>query len=424
MASVYKREGSAIWQAAFYVPNPHGTGRAHVRKSTGKTSRKEALAAAIALEREELVKAGAGGGKARRIQAVLTRAGEEAVRETLNAARARQFLEEIVRISTGEEMPSFSIRTWFEEWLRRKTNRTSPATVARYRTSVKAFFKWLGDGADKPLESVTTTITLRFRDSLRSEGRVARTCNHYIRDIASGFRSAVVEGQIAYNPASGVEPLPLDDSITREPFTREEVTALIEAAETQDWKGVILIGAFTGLRLGDIALLKWGNVDLATGVIEVMPSKTRRKKKTVLIPLHAELRTFLIEHPISDDPEAPVFPTLARRSVSGKRGLSLTFAGIMNEANVSRGETREVEASENGEGNPRRVGRTVHARGFHSLRHTFTSWLANEDVPEEIRMLLTGHSDPSVHRGYTHTEILTLARSVEKLPGLVTRKNQ
>lgn len=416
MASIYKRQGSKIWQCAFYVPDPQ-TGKARqVRKSTDCTSRAKALIAAVKLEQDERKGAGAGEDRSRRIQAVLVKAGEEAIRETLNAARAREYLAEMVRISTGEDLPAFTVQSWLEEWQQRKSKVTVGPTAARYKSSVKAFVDWMGPRASKPLESVTIGDIRAFRDFMRSGGRTARTCNHYVKDVGSGFRSAVREGLITYNPASSLESLPTDDSIERQPFTRGEVSKLTAAAPSADWRGVILTGAFTGLRLADVAKLKWGAVDLATGVIRLIPAKTKRKKREVVIPMHVDLRSFFEHHPISDDPESPVFPSLAKRSVSGQKGLSLTFAGIMDTAKVSRGESRKVTKEEKTEG--ARAGRTVHARGFHSLRHTFTSWLANEDVPEELRMKMTGHTDSGVHQAYSHHEVSTLARAIEKLPPL------
>ncbi len=37
--------------------------------------------------------------------------------------------------------------------------------------------------------------------------------------------------------------------------------------------------------------------------------------------------------------------------------------------------------------------RKQNERGFHSLRHTFISALAAADIPAELRMKLSGHSD-------------------------------
>lgn len=414
MASIYKREGSKVWQCAIYLPDPQ-TGKARqVRKSTGCASRSKAQAAAVRMEAEEKKKAGAGEDRSQRIQAVLVKAGEEAIRETLNAARAREFLAEIVRISTGEDLPAFTVKTWLDEWHRRKSKVTVGPTTARYKTSVTAFTKWLGARADKPLESITIADIRAFRDALQSQGRAARTCNHYIKDVGSAFRSAVREGLISYNPASSLEALPNDDSIDRQPFTPGEVAKLVSEAPSADWRGLILVGAFTGLRLADAARLQWGMVDLAKSVIRLVPAKTKRKKREVAIPMHAELVAFFENHPISDDPESPVFPSLANQPVSGQNGLSITFGRLMDGAAVSRGESSKPKAVSDGKS----AGKKTYARGFHSLRHTFTSWLANADVSEELRMKMTGHTNSDVHQGYSHHEVATLARAIAKVPGL------
>ena len=55
-------------------------------------------------------------------------------------------------------------------------------------------------------------------------------------------------------------------------------------------------------------------------------------------------------------------------------------------------------------------------RTFHSLRHSFTSALANAGVGEEIRMKLTGHTTKSSHTRYTHLELGSLKRAVTALP--------
>jgi integrase len=53
-----------------------------------------------------------------------------------------------------------------------------------------------------------------------------------------------------------------------------------------------------------------------------------------------------------------------------------------------------------------------------SIRHSFTSALANAGVPPELRMKLTGHKSAEIHRGYTHMEMETLKDAIKKLPKL------
>jgi integrase len=412
MESIYKRPGSKVWQCAFYVKDSDTGATKQIRKSTGKTNERQAKNAAADIEREEQVKAGSGSDRALRILGVIERAAQDARKETLNAARARQFLAEIVKISTGEDMPAFTIRTWLEEWQRRKADVTADATRKRYKASVKAFNDWLEERADKPLESLTVADIRLFRETLRTAGRTAKTAQHYVRDIGSALRTAVREGLLGHNPASGLDPLEATDSTARSPFAAKELALLVKHAPSEDWRGVILCGIFAGLRLGDAARLQWKSVDLAEGTLRLVPSKTKRKKREICVPLHPELRAFFEEHPSADDSAAPVFPSLSRRSVSGKRGLSMTFVAIMETAGVSRGKARVV-AKES-------AGRTTHERGFHSLRHSYVSALANADVGEDVRMKLAGHTDSEVHAIYSHHEVKTLAAAIEKIPGLVS----
>jgi integrase len=60
----------------------------------------------------------------------------------------------------------------------------------------------------------------------------------------------------------------------------------------------------------------------------------------------------------------------------------------------------------------------VNALSFHSLRHTYSSILANSGVPEELRMALTGHTTRAIHQRYTHHELERLRDAVALLPTL------
>ena len=63
-------------------------------------------------------------------------------------------------------------------------------------------------------------------------------------------------------------------------------------------------------------------------------------------------------------------------------------------------------------------GRKVVHRGYHSLRHTFTSIFANAGINEETRMALTGSSDAGIHATYTHHDDDKLKEAVGTLPQL------
>lgn len=247
----------------------------------------------------------------------------------------------------------------------------------------------------------------RICDSRRKAGRAAKTCNQNLKALRSLFGDAVKIAALVHNPAAAIKILAETDSTPRQPFTLEEVARLIQFAPSTDWKGSILIGAFTGLRLVDACNLLSENLDLERGVINLTPRKTERKGTTVEIPLHPELLDFFAENPPPPFPATPLFPSLAIAKSGGRYGLSYQFRLIMEEAAVSR---NVIRRSIDG------AARDTAARSYHSLRHTFTSWLAKANVPEEVRQKMTGHTDSRTHQKYTHHELSSLREGVERIP--------
>lgn len=93
-----------------------------------------------------------------------------------------------------------------------------------------------------------------------------------------------------------------------------QVIALLAAAPTAEWRGLILIAAFTGLRMTDAARLRWDTVDLDQGLITLIPRKTKRKKREVRIPIQADLLLFLKEQAkVVVEGEPNVLPALAKK---------------------------------------------------------------------------------------------------------------
>jgi integrase len=157
--------------------------------------------------------------------------------------------------------------------------------------------------------------------------------------------------------------------------------------------------------------LKWESVCLETEKITLIPSKTRKKKREVKIPIQSDLMAFLRSALIKRG-DIYIFPRLAKMRVGSSNGLSATFVKIMAAAKVDRGKPSRVIK----EGESKGKGRITYERGFHSLRHTFTSWLRNAGVSEEDRMALTGHSTRESHQIYSHAKEAVLRLAVAKLP--------
>jgi integrase len=318
-----------------------------------------------------------------------------------------------MQILTGEEMKIPTIKSWCNEWLDRKTAAgSSKATMARYKGHVKTFIEWLGtERSQKPLESLSASDMEKFKQALQARGIVGKTVLSYTKDIGAIYSMAMREGIVSFNPMKAVEAPSTDDSHDRKPFTESEVQALIDSSPTDEWKGMILAAAFTALRLGDVARLQWSSIDLQKKKITLIPAKTKRKKREVMIPIHPHLLAYLEQVTITDDePCAFIFPKLAKCRIGTRDGLSNTFVQIMSDAGVSRGKPSKEKA----EG----AGRITFERGFHSLRHSCATWMRKEGVSEQDCMAILGQTTREVHAKYSHANEDNLRDAIGKISGL------
>jgi len=310
-----------------------------------------------------------------------------------------------VEHTLGEPLKFYSAEEWLRQWLDGKRKAKAAGTYLKYRRTIESFIESLGPKAKKNLNQITPREIQRFRDAELEAGKHSNTCDSLLKHLRMPFRVAMRQGYITHNPGEAVEPLHnRDEQGDKGTFGTEQVRALIRAAEGH-WRGVILIGFYSGARLRDIVQLQWASVDLENQTITFKQRKTRAR---VVIPIHPELQTYFLELPVSDDANAFVFPTLAAKKTSVKSGLSMAFTRIMAKARIRGNVARKAKGK----------GRTVNSLTFHSLRHSFNSALANAGVSQEIRMKLTSHSSTEMNRGYTHHELEPLRAAISALPNV------
>lgn len=335
------------------------------------------------------------------------RVDEMATVGTLTQAVCRDVINSILERTGANyrvEMPT--TREWF---LTKFLPRLTPGTREAYQAGVNGFLAHLGKRADRPLMTITSADVDEFIAGLVTAGELSpRTVrDKYLGPVKAAFTRAVRLGILASNPASAVEIRVDGDGdeeqevFEREVFTPAEVGLLIKSAPSEEWRTLILLGYYTGLRMMKCATLKWDQVDLTAGTITAIPGK--RGKKANIPIVHSELRRALDRAAGVDHPEEYVLPGLSGRECGGKRGISRDFLEIARQAGV---DLRPMVMPN---------GRTQFRRSFHALRHTFISALANADISADVRRKLTGHKTAAVHDIYTHLDHKVLSEAIGKI---------
>ena len=324
----------------------------------------------------------------------------------LTQAASTKIINDLMEYSIGETLKRFTIAETLNGYLEAvRSSLRSPATIKRYEPVVESFLAHIGERSSASVASLTAAEIEAWHRAQVAAGKSASTADYGLKVISAALARAKRHGLLLHNPAESVQVFG-HASEARQPFTDAEVAALLTSAN-KEWRGMILFAAWAGLRLADAAGLTWRNVDLQAKILSFRPSKTRTKDaRPLVVTMCPELVTAIEALPQRGIGAAPLFPSLHGRKPGSHGGLSNEFARLMAKAGIDRGKGEEKKGK----------GRQTRAKGFHSLRHTMISRMANAEVSADVRKAIAGHSTDAAHRRYTHLSLDAQRQAVEKLP--------
>jgi integrase len=245
---------------------------------------------------------------------------EAATRKRRTAKQVRDVITELQQEITGEELPSQSFRAFAEAWLDRKKPEVYDATWVFYKKTVRKFTAFLSTKADLEMIEITFADVLQFRNE-GAKTLTTRTVNYDLKCLRMIFKAARQERIVSEDPSEFVSTTKKAAPKVRRPFTIVELQSVMAIAD-DEWKSMIRFGLYTGQRLGDIARLKWGNVDLEKGEIRLVAQKTN---KPLVLPIAAPLKQHLeslLAHSGRDEPVHARAFTIVGKSGSAKEGVA------------------------------------------------------------------------------------------------------
>ncbi len=393
MATLYRDPDNPNWFARFIDADGK-----RISRSTRTPKKREAREIAADFEAKEREKRKSNSHLPKAFAAVVDAATREAAAGELTLARAEELIRKLHKVA-NPDFVDVTLAEHLAGWVKRQAPHVSESTLRVYKDMERRIVAALGPKlaasavGDLKQADIEKAIGKIVKTKVKGSGRTvtAATANLDLRCLRRALRDAVDAGLAKANAAEGIRPLPTDDSTERAPFTTQEVRAMLDHPGTSDeWRGVILIAAHTGLRLGDV--IRLGREHLEGSRLVIRPEKTKRSRKTLTVPLTPPCLAWIGER------EGAFFPSL-KGTKTGT--LSTQFTRLMERAGVAR------EITEAGD--------VVKRRSFHSLRHSFASWLAEADIHADVRQRLTGHSSAGVHGRYTHHDE-ALDRAIAALP--------
>jgi len=156
------------------------------------------------------------------------------------------------------------------EWLRyvEHDRDVKPSTLSDYRHMVKRLDLTFGE---TPIERIAAEDIEHWRAGLTCSNR---TSQKYLIVLNGIFKRAMKVYRLPSNPMALVERPRVRHSSEIDVLSASEVRTIVREASTEQHKALILTAAFTGLRMGELLALRWGEVDFAAETIRVVRSFT------------------------------------------------------------------------------------------------------------------------------------------------------
>ena len=299
-----------------------------------------------------------------------------------------------------------------ETWAAYIANPTRPdagaGTLRQYSFQFKAFTNWMTAEHKQIvyLKDVTEQMTEEYASYLKPLVS-ANTYNKHVGLLRLIYRVLGKSQGIKVNPFGEIKKLK-EVQQHRFELPMAKVFEIIQAAEGE-LKTLLMLGVYTGQRLGDCCTYTWSKVDIRQGFIVSSQRKTESHGgKPLHIPIHPSLRGELEQTPLKKR-KGYIIPKMAELYLRNNDKVTDQIQRLFKEYGV------EIHAPGTGGDSYKRA---VIQYGFHSLRHTFVSIMAEAGIPQAVVQAIVGHATVAMAQHYTHIGDKAIVQAVNAIPAI------
>jgi integrase len=244
-----------------------------------------------------------------------------------------------------------------------------------------------------PLQKIAPLHLERIKKNMLDQGKSPRTIAYVFATIRQVWNMAKRDGLvIAESPTKNVKLPKLSNGRLRF-LSYDEADALLNYLRTRSEQlhNISLLSLHCGLRAGEIFNLKWGDVDLEHDTLILRDTKSGKTRYQVMTSDVRKMLLGIKQNNINNY----VFPD--------KNGQKIQ--------KISNAFPRAVQDLDFNKGIVDRRDKVV----FHTLRHTYASWLVEDGTDLYIVKELMGHSSMVVTQRYSHLKQDNLRKAVKRL---------
>jgi len=200
--------------------------------------------------------------------------------------------QRLVRVGLVDDTPLMpTVSQWCQDYLDSRSD-WSTRTRSNVLFAVRLLVERLGDAKLDGVTSADAEALVRAWESQYASNTVRRVTG-YCRQI---FAAAIKRGMLTRNPFADLPGTTRPNRSRSHYVSREEAQALIDAAPDAEWRLILALCRYAGLRFpSEVMALRWGDVLWDRNRMNVANIKTRRKTGEAyrVVPIFAELRPYL-----------------------------------------------------------------------------------------------------------------------------------
>ncbi len=247
-------------------------------------------------------------------------------------------------------------------------------------------------GSDCSIQDISSKALLEFRADLTSKGLSPQTVAHCLSLLRRVLQRAVEWG-LSDSPLPNFD-MPKFDNRRIRFLTPDEAKRLLQELSIKSplWHDISLFALHTGLRAGELFRLRPCHFDRRSELIHVLDTKTSENRT---VPLN-NVSLSVLKHMAKTRGEY----------IFTERGRQIKYA--------TRTFRRAVEACDLNTHTADRRQKVV----FHTLRHTFASWMVQQGTPLAVVGQLLGHRTMQMTMRYAHlapAQGMSAVKSLEPL---------
>lgn len=322
------------------------------------------------------------------------------IKENIRLGKAPQSFRELCAINKEENDERVMIESHlafgsvFEKYMTQAKIDDGKRT---YESKLSIFRFWISPVFNKrSLHDIKKQDIENIKEDMLNKDRSPGTVKKVVNLISQVYKYAIDHELFSGNiPTAGVKIPQRDNKRTRY-LSKQEARMLLDelAKHSRIIHDMALLSLYTGMRAGEIRKLQWTNVLWESNRIN---AKWRKNGESDLIPMHPQVLNMLKAR-YREDGTGFVFKSKNGTMIGA---VSMTYQRVVQRLGFNLG-----------------IDDVTQKVVFHTLRHTYASWLVMGGVDLYTTQKLMGHKSHQMTQRYAHLAPEHLEKAVNSLENI------